>query len=569
MNPLVGSPALALLLRLKLRGLVRKHGRRLRTPKGLVLTLLGCAAFALWLGGLAFSFARPAELLTGPEGALRVRAFALLLVVLSFSSALTNRGLYLPRAEIERLFSAPLARAELVRYRLLAGGLRSLIGGLVLGLFGARRMPEPLLAFLGIVLAMQTLPVLNQLVAIALGGLEQRAADVLRRVGSLLVLALLLLLAALVFALVTDRPLEALPGIGPWLGSAVDVEGELLAHPYLARATLVFVPWSELITADSLRAFAPWFVACVALHLFLVELCARLPIDYRETALATSARAAARMARVRRGGGAAATRASRTAARWRIPWLFGRGPAGAIAWRKCAGMVRKAKGAFWVALIALLFITVFANLMLGSPPDGQELGMPVLIAMLGTIYLCSGLRFDFREELERMDVIRAWPLSPARVFAAMLLPEVVLVSLLVGGTVLLESGLAGRLGGVALAVVAFLPFLVFAWVAADNLVFLFAPVRSVPGQDGFVQNTGRRMLQLGLFLLVLLVLLGFAGLAFAGCTLLLHTWLALPERAAFVASGVAALAVLAAGDLLLVRLGGAVLRRFDVARDRG
>src|SRR6185295_14273765 len=96
-SALLGAPALRLLLRLKLRGLVRTQ----------------------------------------------VRAFGLVLVLLTLATALSNRGLYLPRSEIERLFSAPLARADLVRYRLVAGGMRSLVGGLVLGAFSARRMPVP------------------------------------------------------------------------------------------------------------------------------------------------------------------------------------------------------------------------------------------------------------------------------------------------------------------------------------------------------------------------------------------------------------------------------------------
>lgn len=545
MNALFGSPALALLLRLKLRGLVRRQWRRLRTPKGLFLSLLGGVAFLLWIGGLTV-YTNPSKPYSAPDGELRVRGFALLFVLLSLSSALTNRGLYLPKSEIERLFAAPLSRAALVRYRLVAGGLRSLLGGVVLGLFGARRMPEPALAFAGILLAMQTLPVLNQLAAIALGGLEERAALALRRIGSLLLFTMLALLGAVVFALATDRPLASLPIIGPRLAHLVDVEGELLANPMLARPTIVFVPWARMIAAESAGAFWPWLAVCFGLHVILVELCARLPIDFRELSLATSARAA----------------------RWRIPWLFGRGPAGAIAWRKSAGLARKAKGALWVAVVALLFITIFVSLMLDGS-GGDESLAPVMIAILGTFYLCSGLRFDFREELERMDVIRAWPLAPARVFLAMLLPEVVLVALLLGATVLAESALAGRLSLEVLGVVACLPCLVFAWVAADNLVFLFAPVRTVPGQDGFVQNAGRRMLQMGMLALVFALLIGLATLAFVACALFVGELLGGSEALAQACGFAGGLAVLAAGDALLVLLGGAVLRRFDVARDRG
>jgi hypothetical protein len=230
-------------------------------------------------------------------------------------------------------------------------------------------------------------------------------------------------------------------------------------------------------------------------------------------------------------------------------------------------MVRKAKGTFWVSLVALAFIVVFAHLTLDGVGARHRMDVPLLIACLGTIYLCSGLRFDFREELERMDVIRAWPLHPARVFFAMLLPEVALVTLLLAATVLLEAGVAGRLSPHHFAIVGALPFLVFTWVALDNLVFLFAPVRIVPGQDGLVQNAGRRMIQMALLFVPAFATAGCAALAFWGATSLAAA-LGAPDLLALVAGFVAVFGVLLCASALLVLLGGAVLRRFDVARDR-
>ena len=77
MNALFGSPALALLLRLKLRGLARRQWRRLRTPKGFLLTVLGFAAFALWVVTLDLHVTRPQATFTGADGELRARALAL------------------------------------------------------------------------------------------------------------------------------------------------------------------------------------------------------------------------------------------------------------------------------------------------------------------------------------------------------------------------------------------------------------------------------------------------------------------------------------------------------------
>jgi hypothetical protein len=49
---LVGSPALRLLARRKLRGTARRQLRRLKTPKGAILTGLGVVLFCLWIGSI-------------------------------------------------------------------------------------------------------------------------------------------------------------------------------------------------------------------------------------------------------------------------------------------------------------------------------------------------------------------------------------------------------------------------------------------------------------------------------------------------------------------------------------
>lgn len=168
-----------------------------------------------------------------------------------------------------------------------------------------------------------------------------------------------------------------------------------------------------------------------------------------------------------------------------------------------------------------------------------------------------------------MDVIRAWPLSPARVFVAMLVPEALLVALLVGGTVLVHSLLSGAPMEHAVGVALCLPPLVFDWIAVDNLVFLLAPVRMVPGQDGFFQNAGRRLVQMLLLALLVGPPFVLAVLAHIGVSAFVLGFVGAPPLAAQGAGYAAACLVLVCSAALLAWLGGRILRRFDVARDRG
>jgi hypothetical protein len=99
-------------------------------------------------------------------------------------------------------------------------------------------------------------------------------------------------------------------------------------------------------------------------------------------------------------------------------------------------------------------------------------------------------------------------------------------------------------------------------------VFLFAPVRFVPGQEGLLQNAGRGivlMLLRAVLLALTMVLAG--GPAWGVHQGALH--LGLEPRSALGAALAAFFLGLLLVDVALVGLGGVVLRRFDVARDRG
>ncbi len=552
MSVVLGDPALRLLARLKLRGALRAFRRRLRTVKGALFTLCGVLLFGAWMTSLFLPALREGPPLPGDPEDLRarVRLGGLVLTMLSLSSSFSHRGLFLPADEIQRLFAAPVSRRDLVRYRLLATLRRGVLGAIVVGLVLMRSMPRPGIAFLGCLCAVGTLPVLNQMVAIVAGALEERWA---RRVGRLRTPLLLLGVAGVALVVLPLRVPEAQGG--PLVGL-----DRLLESGPLAAAVAPFEPWARMVTAPSWPRFLPWFALCLAIGAVLFECTVRLPVDFRELSLETSASVAARLRRVRRGGGVASGRASARLAGWRVPWAFGRSPEGALAWRKSAAILRKAKGTLWVSVLVLVVLTVIGR---------QHDDATILIAVLGTFYLTSGLRFDYRADLDRMEVIKAWPVSPARAFAATLLPEVLLVAVLVMAALLAHALLRGTLSRSFWPIFCLQPPFVFAWAAVDNAVFLFAPVRFVPGQEGALQNAGRGMLVMLLRMIVLVAV----GALCAGPALLL-LWLGREvlgwsDEALLPAVVAAAGGVLVLCDVGLALVGGVLLRRFDVARDRG
>jgi hypothetical protein len=561
--------ALGLLARLKLRGLVRKRVRRIRRPANAIFAVIGLVLVGGWVAVIAFQGGRETSLIA-EELAIAVQAGALLLVFMTCTSALSHRGLYLPPAEIELLLSAPISRRDLIRYRVLSSLGRALFGGIVIGIMAGRWMPQPLYGFLGAFAATLFLPVLGQGVSLLAGSAENRLARWFSKLPFRAVnLALLLVVVMVAMAAVTE---------GAWggrlrrLGLDGGVRG-LVEHPLALAIGAPFRPWAMMMTARDLPDFLAWLSLNVVLWAGLFELVARIPVDFRELSLSTSADIARRLRRHRRGAaGVSSMNVSRRAAGRRIPWLFGRGPFGAIAWRKSCSILRKASGtlltgAFIIGLLTVLAIFAVRGGGLGDSDMPAGVIGPILIAGVGTIYLCAGLRFDFREDLDQMEAMKSWPMPPWRLFLATLVPEVVLVSLFVSAGIGIFTAF-GQFEPLHLPILAVVPLVVLLWTSIDNAVFLYAPIKHTPGQEGALHHTGRALT----LMLVRMVL--FAGISIGVVLAFVTAWLhqdelVLEDSAMYsTALGLSALA-LVAENLFLVWIGGRMLRRFDVARDTG
>lgn len=552
--------AVALLLRLKWRGFWRRQGRRLRTGKGLALALPGALLAVVW--GFAFLIPderSPLAARLGPElteGLIQLLLAGLTLV--TFANAFSFRGLYIPASEIETLFAAPLSRPALVRMRLSITLLRSALGAVFGGCAAMRLASEPLYGLAGGFVAFVWIAVLGQGLSLLLGSAENRVARLLAKAPVGLVrTAGVACTAALLYGLIVEGPDLGSPARSPleWLRG--------VSHaPLLGLLLAPFWPFARAVAATSAAEFWPAFGGAVAILAASVAAVAQSKVDYRETALATSAEIARRLARVRRGLGAGGVQAKRLPLSWRTPWLFGRGPFGAIAFAKSASILRKARAGVVFALLVMAVVTFFASRHVASAADAW--GSALLVAGFGTFYLTLGLRYDFREELDHLGAIRAWPLAAWSIFAATLAPQVLLVSLFVDAGVAVVLARAGEIDGrfalLALAIV----FAVAVWVAIDNIVFLLAPTRSAPGNDGVLQNAGRSLL---LGVLRSLTMLAVVAAAAAPSLIAIQIFGAEPDFA-FGLGAVSALAVLAAFAVGSVALGGWALARFDVSRER-
>lgn len=552
-----GAAPLVLLATLKLKGFVRGQLRRLRTPTGVLFAFVGLGLAASWIASLALG--QWAAMAGGRDDVSPelVRAALVLFTLVSVFAQLGQRGLYLQPAELDMLLSAPVSRARLFGHRLACGLSRAIVGALLLGAAGAFRLPTATGAFLGATCLTIGITLLGQTVSLGAAQLEHRlpgaVVGLLGKLAALVVVgALFVLFAAPIDLIQLDDPLA------------------LTREPWFRALALPFEPLAGVLLAPSASDALVRGLPLLGLLAVAFELLRRWPFDWREIAVATTSRMGARLDRARRlGTGASSTGVSRWAARRRVPWLFGRGPVGAVFWRKSASILRRARVTLLFAGLTLT-VGVGALLSVTGQLGGEDLTAsnvgwaPLFLVVFGSVYLSAGLRFDLREEVDRIGELKAWPLSSRGLFAALLLPQVAVVGSFLG----LGCAVFAVLGDLPLAPVlaclVFLPAFLIGWVATDNLFFLLWPVRVVPGADGALQDVGRASV---LFLCRGLV--ASVALALAGGGGALAWWLTPgPDDALarLVAGAAVAVAVTSGWGALALTLGGRVLARFDPSR---
>jgi hypothetical protein len=542
------------LARLKLRGLVRKHVRRLRTPAGFVFGLVGIGLVCSWILSMGLSRIASSTAFSADIRPEYARLLLLGLVVMNVFAHVAQRGLFLQPAELDRLLSAPVPRSAVLGHRLLCAFGRAAVGAVLLGAVASFRVPSALGAFLGALDFTIALTLLGQAVSLAAALLERRLGE--RTLEYAAKTGIGLFVAAALALVVVPLP------------SVMGIElVEVARHPVVAALALPLEPLVDTFTAPNAAEAAIVGVPLLLALLVGFEVLRRWSVDWREIAITTSGRIGARLDRARRlGTGASGMAVSKWAARRRVPWLFGHTPVGAVVWRKSASILRRARVTLvFAGLTMLMGVGGLSGMSRGMGADAGW--ATVFLVVFGGIYLSGTLRFDLREEVDRLQELKAWPLASQRLFLALLLPQLVVVGgFLMAGVLILALLGSGALWPVALAA-AFLPVFLLGWVATDNLFFLLWPVRIVPGADGMLQDVGRASI---LFLCRGLA----AGLALGlALTAGFVVWELQAEssdvaRRALV-SAPAAWLVLALWSLLAVRGGGRALARFDPARVPG
>lgn len=534
------DPVLVKLLRLRLRGAVRRSFRGLKTTRGIVFFVLGAGTIVLCIGPqilLQFIRREPAD----PNTLHDVVPVALLFMsLMALLGGTRQEGIAFTPAEVDFLFPGPFTRRHLLLYKLATGLGGTLFASLFMSAMLMRYVSSWIAGFAGLFLAIIFVQFLTTLLVLFCQTMVQQAYTIARKIVLFAILGLIAAIAVRWLPTMMERG---------FVEAAHELRESELGHWLL----LPLEPFVRTVAAERIFPdLAGWAAAAAAIDALLLTLVVRIDVNYLESSVIASQKRYELMQRRRQGRVFAIPKMS-----WRIPrlpWLGGIGP---IAWRQLTTALRGLHGLIPFFLIVLGFAAMPVLFQAMKTPAA----MPALVGQMVflTIVMTRAAAFDFRGDLDAMDWLKSLPLRPTAITIGQLVAP---VSLLTGVHLLFLTAAMFFMPAarpMLLAVAAFSPAFNFLLLGLDNLLFLLFPVRMVASTPGDLQHMGRSMLDMFVKMFVLAGVCGTAAaIGWIGYLLAGESW--------FVALGLAWL-VLFVFDCAIVPCIAWAYGRFDVSVD--
>ena len=407
--------------------------------RGALGLLAALAVLGFWISSF---FIQRSQLPPNPD-AIRtyVPVGLLVMCMMNLVFSKTGDGIAFRPAEVEFLFPGPFHRRELLLHRIVGNSLVLLPAALMFSMFVFPYVTFWLAGFIGSYLALQFVTLFQIVVGLFSGSVRERLFSRARMAIAFLIVVGMA--AALIMAL--NAPL---PETGWRIAQ--------LRETWPARILLApFAVFAKTMGAARLSELAVWGLAACGVNLLLVGLVLWLDLDYREASLRTSQRIHQRLQNARSGrihwvGGAVNVKRLRYIG---LPWFRGAGP---IASYQLTMALRSVKGLVPFMLVMLVSAGV-PMFLVGQSTAGNlllPLAAPVLMFLL--IVFPQFLQFDFRGDIDRMDLVKTLPLHPVAIACGELLAPTIfllVIELFFAGI----GVLAGAIPiGIFLAVVPFL-----------------------------------------------------------------------------------------------------------------
>jgi hypothetical protein len=555
--------------------------KRLKQPKYLIGAIAGGLYFYFYIFRYLFHGfgGRPAVNLTvSPE---HLQLFELLgalvlfvIVLLAWIIPHERAALTFTEAEVAFLFPAPVTRRTLIHFKLMRSQLRIFFSVLLLTLFSRRFGGNVWIHAFGwwLILSTLNLHLLGSSFARTLL-LDRGISNWLRR---LLVFGLAVAMAGSVWVWAK----RTLPELGPADTTDFNAILDYAQRVLTAGPALYLLYPFRLVVRPFLAPDATAFFAALApvLLLFLLHYLWVIYSDvaFEEASVEASQKLATRIAAVRAGNWQGAKKNQKA----KRPWfkLTATGPsATALFWKNLIGVGQIFSSRIWIFLIV---VVVAVGVGLGNVGHNRNLTFvaAILVAIALGYSLLLGpqlLRSDFRNDLPLADILKTFPMRGWQIALGEILAPVAVLAALQWLLLLVGAGLILYLPvkqealflAIALGAAFLLPVLDLLVLLIPNAAVLLFPSWIQTGRDSprGIETTGQRLIFAVGQLLVLVLALLPAAIAFVGVFFLLK--FALGYAAAVPFAALVATIILAVEAGFGVMLLGRLFERFDVSEE--
>ncbi len=430
------NPALLFLVRRSFANAIRAKLRRLKNPRYLVPTVVGLGYFVFLFGfrGSGRPGATPDSRYAGVGSTFvewGATALFLLMAVSAWVFPARGSPFAFLESEVALLFPAPVARRELVRYKLLDMQKYLVIGPLFIALMNIGRLGAEgaIFVFLGGWLAFAVLTLHGIGAKLTRMSLSEHGGSGWRRQA----VPLLVLVSLVAFVAAEAPPLPQPAGPGAAMDAAAGWLDRLGSSP-AGYALLPFRLLTRTFLAPDLAGFLQGFAGAAGLGFLLYLWVVRNDVAFEEAAAAQAEGLARRIEAARKGR---FTTGVPGKAPRKNPWRLGveGSPEIAFVWKSVTEALRSYSPRLIIIGVIGLFVAVpIAIKAAGGSGDpakvfllvgaGGMAGIAALLVIAGPTVLGVNLRQD----LERVEALKTLPLTGARLVRSSLVGTVLPVA---------------------------------------------------------------------------------------------------------------------------------------------
>lgn len=461
------------LIRTQMRASISRMLRRFRSPRRIVLTMIGLVLALVWIGqaiaGIMFRESADLEKLK-LWIPLSLTAYALWNVIKVTCRKRIEPFEWTP-TEKELLIAAPIERGELIRYRMSSIFRAAVFKSVIFSLVMIPDLHIVPLGFIGMLAGLLTIDLIRMLSEVVVWGLRKNE---------------LLFLRAVVISLTAGAAIYAIQ----WAFQNSDVSADLATVASLgfllkivsgfvalgATSIGIFVvgPFrlvAEVILAESLSLELLWrSLTCLGAvwALFKLLICVDRVIEKRAAVIQRENLAVLKQQTTKQP-----RLNTKIRSRQKPAWLGGVGPLG---WRQLLG-ARKYRGQLLFAMAVPLALSCLPAI--GGKLSGLMMVMNVVggLAFYSFLLLPTTLPFDMRKDFDRITVLKSLPISPYRVVLGQLMAPVILTTAFQFVTLLAAMAISPYHPGLFLiAMLILTPFNLFVF-GLENLLALWYPYR--------------------------------------------------------------------------------------------